>query len=223
LADVSSGGSTVSTCFVAGNRFPDGDADGNAVGQTPSLTVTNSNILGFNVGLTDSISLPASSGVSGFETHLASDGYAGISHWVMKSTNDYWEINRESFSGTRILYFPINGLPNGAKLNSVNVQGNTILGDAEIEARLFKKSVNIPITTTPLTGIVTLPTGEYGNNTPGGTTRIPEPFPAAPLLAEIINYKENSYYVRLTHAEVEPPIGGPTNINIHGITVNFTY
>lgn len=208
---------SVNDCFIIGNRFPDGSSGVNIIGPTPSISQTNDNLIGVNWGLQDSVSLSAFSGVSGFES--IDDAYAGISHWVMKDTNDYWEINRANTSESRRLYFPITSLPNGTKLTSINVQGRTVTGDTAMVAQLFKRSVNSGLTLAAISNPITLPTVSSGSNFTNEDAGSEVPVLTAG--GEIVNFLESGYFLQITHTQASPT--EPDQIRVYGITVNFTY
>lgn len=222
-ASITFAATATNDCLIIGNRFPEGDPDDvarvNIIGATPSFSVTNDNVIGINWGMQDVLSLPAASAVPGFETESGAD-HAGVPHWAMKALLQYWEINRSVATDERLLYFPIASIPNGAKLNSVSVQGRTITGDTAMEARVYKRSVNAAgLTLTPISAAVTLPTASSGNDftnsNPGSVVAVTE------VGGEIVNYEENSYFVQVKQTQASPT--NPTEIRVYGVTVRFTY
>lgn len=201
---------TTDTCFVAGNRFPDGDLSENSIGAVPSYGVYNSNVLGINYGMKDTRSIHASAGITAFKDD-------SVPHWSFKDAGQFWEINDNDTTIDRNLYFPINGLPNGVKLNSVQIQGQ--FSDSlfnTLEARLYKRSTQeSSLNETAISALKEISTtGYFGNSTTTGLVS------AITSGGEIINYAESNYFLRITHSG---PIIIYQDINIYGITVNFTY
>jgi hypothetical protein len=205
-------GTTTENCLVVGNRIPDGTNADNLIGTTPSFGVYNNNLIGLNFGLQDTRGQHATSGLTGFTTALAP-------HWILEDTNTYWGIADTTLAETRYLYFPINSLPNGAKLNSVQIQGKMpTTGGGTLTATIYKKSVKVSgLTTTAISSPLSMSSvaGEFGNGTTDGKVDI------TTLGGEIINYAESNYYLEIDHAAVSPT--DPTDIRIYGITINFIY
>lgn len=214
---------TAVNCFIVGNRFPDGSSSTNIIGDTPSYDVYlnnySGNIIGINAGLQDTISLHASSGVTAYDS--TPDAYTQkVNHWAFKDLNDYWEINTASVSDARRLYFPIFGLPNGAKLTAVRVQGKLYgTNKGNLTGQIFKRSVT---NNTNVDAISTLKdmssaTSEFANSISLGK------IPVSTSGGEQINYAERNYYVQITHQNSTGTPANPEQIRIYGITIEFTY
>lgn len=206
---------TTESCFVSGNRFPEGLGADNSIGITPSFGVYNSNLMGINLGLKDTRGLHAASGVTGMEVN---DGYGFIPHWAMKDTNAYWEINRVATPDQRRLYFPISVLPNGAALDSIQVQGKILSPDGTLTTQLFKRSTQAAgLPSTSISNLVdmSLPSGNFGNNLSFGLVDV------STTGGEIINYSESNYYLEIVHQGAD--VTDAADIRIYGVTLNFTY
>jgi hypothetical protein len=202
-------GTSATTCFVIGNKFPSGGS-ANVVGQTPAYGVYNSNTIGINTGMSDTISIHASSGSSASDSTGTGNTFH---HWVLLDTNDYWQVNSTTTSASRSLYFPIVGLPNGAKLTAVRVQGKILISNGTLDAQVWKRSVNSSGAHSISSDLVIgSPWGEFNNTTTIGKVTVSN---------EIVNYAESTYYIKISHVMANPP--NPSDIRIYGITIEFTY
>jgi len=209
---------TTEDCVIMGNRFPDGSVMDNVIGSTPAIGDYNTNLIGVNYGLQDVRGIHACHGVTAYDSAGAAD-YSEYPHWLFKDTNDYWEVNSENTNEARHLYFPITDLPNGAKLDSVQIQGKMpTSGGGTLQAQLFKRSVKTAGLT--VTAISTLKdmssaTGEFGNGLDIGLVEV------STSGGEVINYAESNYYLEIIHMGLTPT--DPENIRVYGVTINFTY
>lgn len=215
--------SGVANCMVSGNKLPAPStySDDNAIGVDGSYLVYNTNTIGINRGLPDTRGIHASAGSPGYETAAGAD-YAGIAHWALKDGNGYWEINDETSSDTRYLYFPINNIPNGATLTSVHVQGNNVVqsGDS-FGGQIFKRSVNetgLTVTAVSDEKDFSTASGEFGN---GDIYGLINKVNVSDDIEEVINYSESNYFVRIQYTKAYPTT--PEDIRIYGLTVNFRY
>lgn len=221
---------TTTDCSFLGNRFPDGDPDDNSrlnlIGGTVlSPAVPNENLIGPNRGLQDRITLPASSGMTGYETV---GSYADAAHWAMKDGNTYWEANRSGASGTRYLYFPLIGMPNGSRINRVDVLMRTGQNNNASSWNIqgFKRDINsVDGGGNSIETAIT--------NTPGSV--IPQSAPAITsgtadttfyvwaleADGEVVDYRDKQYFITISNSESSPT--DIDEIRVYGITIRFTY
>lgn len=232
----------VSECLIMGNRLPPKASYPNAdniIGVTPSYLTYNNNTIGVNRGMLDVISVHACEGVTAYDSTGAS-GYSEFPHWVFKdgtsgdtSTGTYFELNSTQSSDDRMLYMPIKGLPNGAILKSVQIQGRSTLQTSDtFDAQIFKRSMTVSgFTVVALSGTTTdhgathdmgLASGDFGVHTNTSVGLMDEtPAVDGTEIAEIINNGESYYYVRIRHQKADPT--GPTTIRVYGMRVTFRY
>lgn len=221
--------SSVSDCMVAGNIMPPkSDASNdyysleNVIGVTPSQFVYNQNTIGINRGLLDNISVHAAGAISGYDSNVATEAH---SHWAFNDTAAYWELNT-TISDACMLYFPINGLPNGATLKSIHIQGKLGSQGASptIAAQIYKRSVNKADAASPIQAVSAelsiTATGEFVNTT---STGLVDEHPTNPgeEIFEVINYAESAYYLQIKYTCANTT--DPSNVQIRGITINFRY
>lgn len=212
--------SGVTDCMVAGNKLPDSStySTESVIGQTPSIGVYNNNTIGVNKGFLDSKSLPAAMAVSGYDSNGGT--YLIYKHWIMDDTNSYWTVNTDATADSRMLYFPITCIPNGASIISVQVQGDDGSEAGEtFWARIYKRSVNetgFTVTAVSDAKDMSGAGGEFGN---GDSYGLVDEIGGSPI-DEVVNYAESNYYVSILHSKA-----GVTgaNVKIYGLTVNFRY
>ena len=210
---------TTTNCLVVGNRFPEGSVIGdNVIGATPSFGVYNTNVMGINLGLQDSRGLHASAGITAHDSNGTGTEHP---HWTINDTNGYWEVNSEVTADARHLYFPVSDLPNGAKLDSVQVQGKIIAVDGVFSAQLFKRSVKaVGLTVTAISGLQNMSapaTDDFGNDDALTTGTVD----VTTVGGEVINYQESNYYLQIIHTGAAPT--SASDIRVYGVTVNFEY
>jgi len=208
--------------FLSGNRFYETDSQANIIGTaTP-----NPNLLGLNLGMKDRRSFPAASGVTSYE-ELSGENEP---HWAMKTAGgSYWEAGRDAFSGARLLYFPIVGVPNGAQITRIDILMRTGTGNSA--AGWTIKGVKRDLNQVDGGGDAILSTFTYvASNTANGTD-------ASAITAgnsdtthfvttleadgEIVDSFDQQYFLEISNTETSPP--NPDNIRVYGITVRFTY
>lgn len=213
--------SEVANCLVVGNRLPAKSTYSaeNMVGATPTLGVFNENTIGINRGFLDTRSLHASVAVTSYDSDAA--GFLEFPHWAFVDAGSYWEVNSVSSVDDRYLWFPFHCLPNGATLISAEIQGKNVVqaGDT-FEGQIFKRSVKASgLTVTAVSDAKDLApaSGEFGNDSDSGL--IDEVNSIA--IAEVINYEESNYYIRIKHTKDSPTT--PSDIRIYGITLSFRY
>ena len=207
--------------MVTGNRFPDGSVASNVIGSDPSIGVYNTNVIGVNYGLQDTRGIHACQGVTAYDSSGAAD-YSEYPHWLMKDTNDYWEVNSTATNEARHLYFPITDLPNGAKLDSIQIQGKMPTSDGgTLQAQIFKRSVKTAgLTITAISNLkdMSSATEEFGNGLDIGLVEV------STTGGEVINYAESNYYVEIIHMGLMNGGGQtPADVRVYGITISFTY
>ncbi len=220
-APITLSSASVADCFISGNKLPDISHCGaeNTIGASPSQFDYNTNTIGFNKGLLDSISLHASAGVTGYDSTVSGDGKP---FWTIVDGGTYWQLNNTDKNNC-YLYFPINCLPNGSVIKSAQIQGRftTQAAAASITARIFKRSVNLIDTSSPVQPVsdpITISiNGEFVNTTSTGT--IDEI--SGGEISEVINYSESAYYVQIYY--LCSNTSSASGIQIRGITVNFRH
>jgi len=213
LADTS-----VAYCLVMGNRLPAKSTYTleNAIGITPTFEVYNDNTIGVSRGLLDTRSIPSASGISAYETGDSTT----IAHWSIKGANAYWEVNKAAYASPRYLYFPLDCIPNGGMLKSVQLQGYAGAdADDTFTAQLFKRSVKTAATVTAISDVLIMSTasGEFTNSSSTGLIDETD----SEEISEIINYEESNYFVRILYTKNSP--ADITAVRIYGATVSFRY
>jgi len=187
-------------CFMFGNKVPDSIT--NTIGPTPATATINTNVIGANRGLLDTI------GVS-----MAEGSTTGDSEWQINSADSSWS---PAAVGTYYLYFPLDKIPNGARFTSVEASGTNPAGGA-LAFDVFRKSMKSTFAIDAIsTGAINIAAaaGDYG---PGqGTTC--EVIMDTTADVNIANYEESNYYLRVA-------TDGSTAITakVHGVTINFRY
>ena len=209
-------GSVVTLCMVANNRMPVSSPALNQIGlSAPTFGVYNTNSIGPSIGVSDKISIPFSAGVTSYDEDGSGLEYP---HWTIEGTNTYWNVNTITTTDDRLLYFPITGIPNGAKLTYVRVTGTYNSTDSTVlTSEVFKKSSKqsgFPITSISasedLTGASTF--GQPG----GGIGEIT-------ISNEVINYDESTYFVEVASTGAIAADATGEGIQVHGVVVGFTY
>jgi hypothetical protein len=179
------------------------------VGQVPDASHDNNNSLGINPGLLDSRSLHAASFTAGYDTGTSNYGWV-LSH--ASSGVDYLIPAAVSSNFTRYLCIPINGLPNGAQLISIQLQGNC--SGNTLNATIYKRLVLSPFTTSAsLCSLAISAAGSFGS---GGTSS----GLLTPLNSpQIIESAAYCYYATITLAGT----GVSATNNVYSATINFRY
>lgn len=211
-------GNTVTACLVANNRIPVDSPSVSRIGVTsPTSTIVNSNVIGINVGLTDTTNIPFNSAIT---TYNVIDGYSHP-HWIIEDTNDYWSIATFSSNEARTLYFPISGPPNGAKLVGVRVTGEygDIDDSSTFTLEVFKKSMNQSNFPVESLSLITDPNADLRSDSFGQRGGIGD---VNLTSEEVINYDESSYFVAITSTGVMSQQEG-RDTQIHGLIVTFRY
>lgn len=218
--------SDVAECIVMGNKLPDrstyptgsSDLAGIIIGPTPSYgalgsEIFNYNTIGVNRGALDTRGIHASTGIAAYDSTGTGTEFE---HWVFNDTNDYWEVNSETTSDSRMLYFPINNLPNGAELISVQMQGQCYPQSGDTFKFYVKKrsvktaglTVTTMATSNDLSGYT-----EFSNSTTYSKVSLPD--------GQIVNYAENNYFIQVEYTKATPT--NPDEIRVYGFTIEFRY
>lgn len=204
---------SVANCLIIGNKFP--DSNNNIIGVTPNLGTYNNNVIGINVGLTDTMGVPASAATTSHDSDYTP-------HWSIKIASDhgYWQVSETTVSyNNRRLYFPIMGIPNGSRLTSVQIQGrhdNSATLTAILAKRSVKSVVPPAFVVSYMSSLTTISASGYFGAPGSGVGLVT----CTSTGGEIINYAESNYYLIIT--AVGAP-ATPSNIQIHGITLNIRY
>ena len=136
-----------------------------------------------------------------------------IEHWTLSIVEDgYWQPN-SSAASTRTLYFPLNKLPNGSRLDSISVSGEN--GSGNLAMGVFRKSMKtgFAVNSVHVSSLVITATGTFG---PGQSeTGLIDITTAGSV--DFINYEESNYYLKIDSG------GSTTDQKIHGITINVIY
>lgn len=177
---------------VTSNRFP--DAATNIVGPTATTSTTNTNLIGINRGMLDTISISMGEGVSAFSED---GGTYSHPHWSLDGQGatpaQEWVANTAiSPTDDRKLFLPLSKMPNGARLVSVNISGNNVSGTLTVEiARREHGDTTSGGTATLAPGALSVNTGVYT-----GTTSVTgEVILTTPT---VINHSVYSYYMIIT-------------------------
>lgn len=212
-------GNVVTGCMIANNRAPlVTSGTQNVVGLiSPTTSQINDNLIGMNLGISDTISIPFSMGHSATQE----DGYRPS--WAVSDANDYWRIvNADIITEPRHLYFPITGLPNGSKLTGVRLVGLNSSA-LTITMNIYRKSLNSAGLPLELLGTVSTSTTAF---IPGGPTDIGLTYGNHTYStagdSETVNYSESSYFVEIVNSQNVTETQG-YNLQIHGLVINFTY
>lgn len=194
---------TAADCSFVGNTTP--DASTNTIGPTPATATINKNLIGHNRGYADTMGISMAEGVS-----------SGDSEWTLNSTDDSWS---PAASGSAYyLYFPLNKIPNGARLVSVEVSGVESASGGDLTLDIFRKSMKSTF------AIDAISTAAITISSDDGSTFGPSKTPDGLITADttgnvnVINYEESNYYVRIATDSNDC-----TDTKIHGITINFRY
>jgi len=199
--------STTTNCLVMGNTFPDNIATPNKIGAVAGNYGTNT--IGINKDFQDTRGISVADGQASFD--VGDD--TQITYWNIVGPNNFWQVNFDSLKAAgagRRLFFPISGLPNGCKLDSVIVQGITTSSPSagELTMTLFKQNIVSPFTTSSF-GTSTDITSTGGFTTTTGKVDGSD---------EAINYNEYNYYL-----EIKQNTDDDDGVNIYGATVKFAY
>ena len=199
----------VVNCLIMGNTFPDGtggSAEDNLINTAGNY---GANTIGVNKDFQDTRGISVAEGQASFD--VGDD--TQITYWNIVGSNNFWQVNFDSLKAAgagRRLFFPISGLPNGCKLDSVIVQGTTSSAPSanELTMTLFKQSISSPFTASSF-GTSTGITGTGGfTSTTGKVVGS----------GEVLNYNEYNYYL-----EIKQNTEDDDGVNIYGATVKFTY
>lgn len=116
---------SAATCVIEGNRFPDVTS---TVGPTATSTTTNTNLVGINRGMLDTIGITLGEGMTGYSKDSGS--IYSHPHWFLDGDRSgafqAWLSNKDigSPSGDRRLFLPLSKVPNGARLVSAAISGS---------------------------------------------------------------------------------------------------
>jgi hypothetical protein len=220
---------SVANCFVVNNKLPPSltSSQMEIIGVTPALGTYNNNVVNSNFGLIEYYGMHAASGVSG---HSATgDGYQ--LNWVMtKVKHGYpstyeeltqWEPNTLVTDNPRILYFPLDRVPNGAKLLEILVHGR--LGNTSSGYFVFRVFKHSKTTAESLTGSgyldASLISDEPTITTSGnfGTSWVGTGLITITAAQQTINHLESSYYLEVEHVGSSPA----SDVHIYGATAKF--
>ncbi|MFA5023442.1 MAG: hypothetical protein WC523_00595 [Patescibacteria group bacterium] len=169
------------------------------------------NILGINKGFQDTLSVPASAAQTSFDED-------GLPQWKLTSTAGQWDENLNSSVGTyvRTLYFPIDNIPNGAKLNYAKVQGyiDVGAGASAFTAQLYKQDVLTTMGTTAISDMLDMSGAGaiFGNSGSVGLVTV------TTAGGEIIDYSKYNYFLKIRANSVIN-----YSATVYGATVVFTY
>jgi len=201
---------STASCFIAGNFMP--DTDTSIIGPAPMTATINQNTIGVNRGMLSSVGVSVAEGASS----VALTG--GTMHWAIDaSAGDFWKAD-VSVATDRLLYFPLNKVPNGARLISVNVSGNRTSSDDTLTARVFRKSMQDTagsLPSDPISASTSITNVGYFD----GLGAAVDGLVAITTTGNenVVNYAESNYFVVITSS------GGATTSAIHGLKLNFRY
>lgn len=214
--------SGVEDCFLSGNRFYESSSGENIIGST----TPNPNLVGINLGMKDRRSYPAALGTTAYET-LSGESEP---HWAMKTSGgSYWEVGRAAFSGSRLLYFPITDVPNGAQITRIDILMRTGVNNAAsgwtikgIKRDLDQVDGNGDSITSTFTYISSnTANGTDASAITSGSSDVTNFVTSLESDGEIVDYSDQQYFLEISNTEATPP--DPDEIRVYGITIRFTY
>ena len=159
---------SAATCVIEGNNFPDVV---NTIGPTATSTITNTNLIGVNRGMLDTIGITLGEGMASYSKD--SDTIYSHPHWFLDGDRSglfqAWLSNKDigTPTGDRRLFLPLSRIPNGARLVSVLISGNN-LGGGTLTIQVVKRAHDDQTTAdgTSLSSTNSISSGTFD----GGTT-----------------------------------------------------
>jgi hypothetical protein len=169
---------TNTDCFVSGNMLPSTDAS----------VIGSSNLIGLNRGLQDVIGVSIANGIARVDATVGWDFDSASKRWDHVADNP--------------IYFPLDGIPNGSKLASIQVNGVRSTGTYTIT--VYRKLIGTPYTAT-----------DIGNGTVSSGTDFTK---VVNTSSEVIDHSTYTYMI-----EVDISGGSSGNDRIHGVFMNIRY
>jgi hypothetical protein len=168
---------TSTGCLISGNVVPDTDASNTG----------SSNLIGINRGLLDIVGVSIANGISRVDA---------TNNWDFDGTARRWN---HLVDGP--IYFPLDNVPNGSRLVSVQVNG--VRSSGSYTMTVYRKLVGTPYTAT-----------DIGNNSVSSGTDFTT---VVSTSSEVIDHSTYTYMVEVDIT------GGAADDRIHGVFMNIRY
>ena len=161
---------------------------GNFVLDTASTSFGSSNLIGVNRGVSDVVGISIVNGIPNPD---------GSTHWDFSDSNKRWY-----YASSGAIYFPLDGVPNGSRIVSVQINGVRSSGTYSIN--VYKKLIASPYTVSSI-----------GSGTVAAGTDFTE---VVSTSSDVIDYSTYTYLVRINCSG-----GSVGNDRIHGVFANIRY
>jgi len=161
---------------------------GNIVPDTDASVISSTSLVGINRGLLDTIGVSIANGISTVDATTA---------WNFDGTGRRWD-----YATAGAIYFPLDGMPNGSRLVSVQVNGVRSTGTHTIT--VYKKLIASPYTVTSI-----------GSSVVSSGTDFEQ---VVNTSSDVIEHSTYTYMVRVSTSG-----GSVGNDRIHGVFMNLRY
>jgi hypothetical protein len=162
--------------------------DGNIVPDTDTSVISSTSLMGINRGMLDTIGVSIANGISVVDT---------VTYWDYDAATD----QRWDWVADGPIVFPLDGMPNGSRIVSVQVNG--VRSTGTYTTTVYRKLIGTPYTVSAI-GTSTLSSGTDFTEIIGTSS-------------SIVDYGTYTYVAEVSIS------GGGANDRIHGIFINIRY